>query len=141
MRDKPVRSFAKGLSWRIFATMDTFTLAWLILGDVALAVPIALTEVATKVFLYFIHERLWNRFQWGRKENGPTHLRSVMKGVSWRFFGSIDTVLISLFYSGHLLGAFKIGFSEVLTKIALFYLHERIWALVRWGRVRDEVLA
>jgi uncharacterized membrane protein len=115
-------------------TADTFFISWLILGDVMIAAPIALTEVATKIFLYFLHERIWNRIGWGRKSDKPTHIRSIAKGVSWRAFGTIDTILISMFFSGHWVNSLSIGFTEILTKVILFYLHERIWAQFKWGR-------
>jgi uncharacterized membrane protein len=134
-KDKPIRSLVKGVSWRMVGTIDTFFVSWLILGDIRLAAPIALTEVLTKVFLYFLHERLWNIIKWGRKYNKPTHVRSLVKGISWRFVGSTDTILISLFYSGLVLGSFGIGLSEILTKVVLFYLHERLWTVIRWGRI------
>lgn len=125
----------KGITWRIVGTVDTFLLAYFILGEFKLAGPIALIEVATKILLYFMHERLWNLLPWGRNNGHVSHIRSITKGVSWRIFGTIDTILISWIYSGNPLGALKIGFSEIITKILLFYIHERIWAAVKWGRI------
>ena len=135
MKDKPKRSIAKGISWRIVGTADTFLISWLVLGDISIAGPIAITEVVTKFILYFFHERIWNRINWGRKNEKPTHLRSVLKGVSWRIFGTIDTIVIILIYSRHWINSLSIGVVEVFTKILLFYLHERFWAQIRWGRV------
>jgi uncharacterized membrane protein len=61
------------------------------------------------------------------------HRRSFVKAVSWRTVGSIDTFLISWFITGQVhLGAFIAG-TEVLTKLALYYFHERAWAHVKWG--------
>jgi uncharacterized membrane protein len=134
-QDSKIRSLLKGISWRIIGTIDTFLLAWLFLGEVKLAAPIAITEVFTKILLYFVHERIWNQIIWGRTKNSVSHFRSILKGISWRIFGSIDTILISLFFTGNPVGALKIGFTEILTKVALFYLHERVWASIHWGRI------
>ena len=60
------RSVAKAVSWRTLGTLDTFILSWLITGQVTLAAAIGGTEVFTKMFLYWIHERAWNRIRWGR---------------------------------------------------------------------------
>lgn len=139
MKDSKSRSLVKGISWRIIGTIDTFLLAWLFLGDINLAGPIALAEVGTKIFLYFIHERLWNQLAWGRTPSHVSHLRSILKGISWRFFGTIDTILISWIFSGNPLSALKIGSTEVLTKIMLFYLHERVWTAIRWGRIQQPI--
>ena len=62
------------------------------------------------------------------------HSRSFLKAVSWRILGSIDTFIISYFVTGKLVFAASIASVETVTKIVLFYGHERIWALVPWGR-------
>jgi uncharacterized membrane protein len=66
MIDTPVRSLAKAISWRITGTVDTFLISWLITGELLLASGIAATEVVTKIALFWIHERVWNKNQWGR---------------------------------------------------------------------------
>ena len=66
---------------------------------------------------------------------GPeAHSRSVAKAVSWRLTGTLDTFIVSLFITGRFTLAGSIAATEFLTKIALYYGHERTWSLVRWGR-------
>jgi len=61
-----------------------------------------------------------------------SHIRSVLKGISWRFIATTDTILVVLLITC-LLGecsienALKIGASEFLLKMTIFYFHERIW--------------
>ena len=66
MNDLPIRSLAKAVSWRITGTIDTFIISWVITGEPLLASGIALTEIMTKVGLYWLHERVWTRILWGR---------------------------------------------------------------------------
>ena len=61
------------------------------------------------------------------------HGRSFMKAVSWRTVGTIDTFLISFFVTGKVSLAGSIAAVEVVTKIMIYYLHERVWAVVPWG--------
>lgn len=62
-----------------------------------------------------------------------THRRSFLKAVSWRTVGSIDTFILSWVITGKVnLGAFIAG-TEVITKIVLYYFHERAWARIKWG--------
>jgi uncharacterized membrane protein len=63
-----------------------------------------------------------------------THARSVLKAVSWRTLGTVDTFVISWFMTGKLALAGSIAGLEFVTKIAWYYLHERIWAAIHWGR-------
>jgi uncharacterized membrane protein len=63
-----------------------------------------------------------------------THARSVLKAISWRTLGTLDTFAISWFMTGRIEVAGSIAGLEIVTKIAWYYLHERLWALVTWGR-------
>ncbi|PAL19402.1 DUF2061 domain-containing protein [Sphingopyxis sp. GW247-27LB] len=61
------------------------------------------------------------------------HSRSLLKAMSWRALGSIDTFLLSYFFTASVKAAGAIASTEVLTKMLLYYLHERAWARVGWG--------
>jgi uncharacterized membrane protein len=55
-------------------------------------------------------------------------IKSLLKSVSWRIVGTIDTMIISYFITGRVTLAISIGSVEVITKTILYYFHERIWA-------------
>lgn len=134
--DTKARSLVKGISWRVIGSIDTFVIAYFFFGKTSIALPIAIVEVFTKILLYFLHERIWNKFQFLRENDKLSNFRSLVKGISWRFFGTIDTMVISFIISGNPLASIKVGLSEVMTKILLYYLHERFWRkLIRWGRL------
>jgi uncharacterized membrane protein len=65
-----------------------------------------------------------------------THSRSVLKAISWRTLGTLDTFAISWFFTGRVEIAGSIAGVEIVTKIAWYYLHERVWAAIPWGRRR-----
>jgi len=65
LSDSSVRSLAKAVSWRITGTIDTFVISWLITGQILIASGIAFTEIMTKIFLFWAHERVWNKIDWG----------------------------------------------------------------------------
>jgi len=66
MSDTATRSLAKAISWRITGTIDTFIISWLITGELLLASGITVTEIMTKIVLFWLHERVWNKVRWGR---------------------------------------------------------------------------
>ena len=68
--DRPIRSLAKAISWRVTGSIDTILLSWFFTGDLSTAAAIGLTEVITKMVLYYLHERIWNRITLGRVEAG-----------------------------------------------------------------------
>jgi len=63
-----------------------------------------------------------------------THARSVAKAISWRATGSLDTFVIAAVITGSSTLAGSVALAEILTKTALYYVHERAWALIPWGR-------
>lgn len=65
LREKPIRSLAKAISWRITGSLDTILLSWLFTQSVNTALAIGLTEVLTKTLLYYGHERIWSRVRLG----------------------------------------------------------------------------
>ena len=60
--------------------------------------------------------------------------RSLLKTISWRIIGTLDTILISWAITGALSLAFSIGFVELVTKMVLYFFHERAWNKINWGR-------
>lgn len=64
--DRHHRSLFKAISWRMVGTVDTVLLSWLVTGHVGKAFSIGAAELLTKTFLYYFHERAWNRVRIGR---------------------------------------------------------------------------
>jgi uncharacterized membrane protein len=62
-----------------------------------------------------------------------THTRSILKAISWRTLGTLDTFAISWFMTGKVNVAGSIAGMEIITKVVWYYLHERLWAVVPWG--------
>ncbi len=64
------RSGTKALTWRLFASLDTTLLAYIFTGNLTIALSIGGAEVATKLFLYYFHERAWGRIRYGLRDAG-----------------------------------------------------------------------
>jgi uncharacterized membrane protein len=56
-----------------------------------------------------------------------SHKRHLAKAITWRFVGTIDTMVLSWIISGNPIFGLKIGVIEIVTKMTLYYFHERIW--------------
>jgi len=63
-----------------------------------------------------------------------THSRSLAKAISWRATGSLDTFVVAFVITGSPKIAGSVAITEILTKILIYYLHERVWAWVPWGK-------
>ncbi len=66
-KESAMRSVLKAVSWRIIATLTTALLVYAFTGELGIAVTVGMVEAVTKIALYFVHERLWNRLNVGRQ--------------------------------------------------------------------------
>jgi uncharacterized membrane protein len=60
--------------------------------------------------------------------------RSLVKAISWRVTGTIDTFLVSYLITGKVTLALSISGVEVVTKMFLYYWHERLWTRIKFGK-------
>ena len=60
--------------------------------------------------------------------------RSIVKTISWRVVGTIATVTISYVITGTMALAFSIGGIELISKMVLYFFHERTWNNIKWGK-------
>ncbi len=145
------RSIAKAISWRTVGTIDTLVLSFLLITYVGplfglapgqgealeTASLIAITEVATKMVFYFVHERLWVARKWGisvvDNKRVESMSRTSVKTATWRFIASLDTFVLALIYTGNVATAASIGGLEIVSKMILYFIHERAWAKLPFG--------
>jgi uncharacterized membrane protein len=65
------------------------------------------------------------------------HSRSLVKAISWRLTGSCDTLIITFLITRKLKWAFTISGVELFTKVFLYYVHERVWHKIKWGKTDE----
>ncbi len=122
------RHIAKTISWRIVGTADTMLLSWLITGSFEAGLQIGAADVTTKLVLYYLHERAW--FKSSVKNANRRHL---LKTVTWRVIGTLDTILLSLWIWGDGVQSVQIGGAETVSKSVLYFLHEKMWYRIAFG--------
>tara|TARA_R110002012_G_scaffold301273_2_gene501478 strand:+ start:861 stop:1067 length:207 start_codon:yes stop_codon:yes gene_type:complete len=59
--------------------------------------------------------------------------RTILKTISWRIVGTLDTMVLGWIITGSPLVGLKIGGLELITKFVLYYIHERIWLKSKYG--------
>ncbi|MDJ0646944.1 MAG: DUF2061 domain-containing protein [Flavobacteriaceae bacterium] len=143
-KESHIRSVIKGISWRIIATADTFLVVLAITClfgkcSVENAIKIGVFEFLIKFFVYYLHERLWQR---AFKDGVVTKRETLFKTVSWRIVATSMTFVIS----GAVLNSFNevalyIALTELFTKFVLYYIHERVWLRLPLGKIRKFFLA
>lgn len=122
------RHLAKTVSWRVVGTLDTLFFAWIISGDIDLSIDISIITTFTKMLWYYFHEKIWFKF----KTITPNK-RHIYKTFSWRFVGTSDTIIFSWIIFGDPSIGLTIGIAEVISKMILYYIHEKIWYRTKYG--------
>jgi len=64
--DSRRRSIIKAITWRIFALLITIIVSFAILGSWSVSIAIGILSNLLKTLFYYIHERLWERTNWGK---------------------------------------------------------------------------
>ena len=68
MVESHYRSVVKALTWRVLATIITFSVAWILTGEIGMAAEIGILDTLIKLGVYYSHERTWNRLDFGRQK-------------------------------------------------------------------------
>jgi len=63
MKERKLRSLLKSISWRIIAFTVTFFVSFIITGKIIIATSIGLIYSLIKIFVYYFHERVWNKIK------------------------------------------------------------------------------
>jgi uncharacterized membrane protein len=56
-----------------------------------------------------------------------SYKRHIIKSISWRIIGSLDTLLLTFIITGNIFYGLSISAVELITKLILYFLHERLW--------------
>ena len=129
------RHIAKTITWRIVGTLDTILLGYLITGNFETGLHIGGAELITKMILYYFHERIWYNLRIFK--DGTSRFRHLLKTITWRSVGTIDTIILSWWISGNAEIGLAIGGLELFTKLALYYLHERFWYKIDYDKNKN----
>ena len=133
------RHIAKSLSWRLIGSLDTLVFAWLVTGSFSEGLNVSLLTTFTKLIWYYIHEQLW--FKSSMEDSNKRH---IVKTFSWRLVGTVDTILFGWLLTGNPFLGLKIGLFETVSKMLLYFGHEKLWYKINYGldrRIKAKRLA
>ncbi|AUC17103.1 hypothetical protein BTO06_13310 [Tenacibaculum sp. SZ-18] len=81
-----------------------------------------------------VEQVLESKTNYNEDKDSEKPIRSIVKSISWRAVGTLDTVLISWMITGKIDTALSIGAIELITKMILYFFHERVWNTIKWGK-------
>lgn len=139
VKETALRSFAKAAGWRFTASLVTAATSYIFTGSLALAASIVGWDLISKSGVMFFAERIWNNVKWGKGADGDSSQRSLVKALMWRVVAALNTFFAAAILSKGQSGvAKKIAGSDTIVKTILFFMYERAWAVISWGKVITE---
>ena len=68
-----------------------------------------------------------------------TRKRTVVKSITFRIIATIATVILVIAFTGDMAIAGLVGGLDLISKLIIYYLHERTWGKIRWGKRRRKI--
>ena len=136
--DTHLRTLLKTITWRIIAIIITIVGIYFFHESWSLALSSGIVINIFKTFFYYGHERIWAAISWQhiKKKKHDTHLRTLVKTISWKLITVIITTIIMYFYIQDWKLSFISSFGINSVKAVFYYLHERAWNKTHYGRKR-----
>ena len=137
--EKYLRSLAKVVTMRIIFTFVHITNTFIVTGSLITGLKVAGLAFFINPILYWLHERGWNWWQWGRyvddiRKFKEGNLRSLSKDITWRIVITGSNFFLPYFVTGSLKYGLTIMSLATLVNMVIYFCHERIWNLFKWGR-------
>ncbi len=136
------RSILKTISYRIVGFINTFLISFCVISygsenfDATSPFYVALIVMILKMIAYYIHERVWNLYKYGRINQKVIRLRSFFKALTWRLAASTITFISAMLITSNLDWTKSIVIYEIMSGLLIYYIHERVWNKTQWGRIK-----
>lgn len=137
--EKYLRSLTKVVTMRIIFTCVHIINTFIVTGSLLMGLKVAGLAFFVNPVLYWLHERGWNWWQWGRfnddvRKFREGNWRSLGKDITWRVVVTGSNFFLPYVVTGSLKYGLTIMSMATLVNMTIYFFHERIWNLFGWGR-------
>lgn len=124
---------------RIIFTCVHIINTFIVTGSLLMGLKVAGLAFFVNPVLYWLHERGWNWWQWGRfnddvRKFREGNWRSLGKDITWRVVITGSNFFLPYVVTGSLKYGLTIMSMATLVNMTIYFFHERIWNLFGWGR-------
>lgn len=127
------KTIAKTITFKILAMTVGFLTALFFTGSKETAFYVMIANSITTLLGFYLHERVWARYNWYVVEGSENHKRTLIKTITYKVFIFIVGTLTKWAVVGDLMTALSIGITKNLITAVIYYLHERVWNKIKWG--------
>lgn len=144
-KEKHPRTLVKVITWRILLTISHVVNGLIVTGSILMGLKIAGLAAVINSVLFWAHERSWNLAQWNRRDQTDKvfvegQFRTISKIVTWRVLITASNFLIPFIMTGSWGSAAIFAGMATVVNMFLFWIHERGWNIIKWGKTKTEIL-
>jgi len=137
--EKHHRTIVKAVSWRVLLTISHVVNAFIATGSLIVGLKIAGLATVINSILYWSHERVWNWWQWNRRDDEKRTFaegqpRTISKMLTWRVLITCSNFVIPYIMTGSWGSAVIFAGLATAVNMVIFWSHERVWNIIGWGK-------
>ena len=132
-----LRTTAKVIVYRSISLTTTILLTIAYGANITQAMAFGLYALLTGLAMLYVYDRLWLLVGWNRDTKGQdTNKRSIIKAILYRCIVILMVMAGSLvIFTSSSLTAFLMAASQFVLNITTFYVCERVWNKIKWGKI------
>jgi len=140
VKETQTRTIVKAIIYRFFSVVAIMLLSLLFGASMASAGIVGLIVIVVGTAIYYIHDRLWLLTNWARNDRGIDDVkRSVIKTIIYRAITMVVSYLIAIFViKSSSSNAVLFAIAQALTNMTFFFIVERVFNFISWGKVVPE---
>ena len=140
VKETQTRTIVKAIIYRVFSVVAIMLLSLLFGASMASAGAVGLIVIVLGTTIYYIHDRLWLLTPWARNDQGIDDVkRSVIKTIIYRAITMCLAYLVAIFViKSSSSSAVLFAVAQALTNMILFFIVERVFNFIFWGKVIPE---
>jgi len=140
VKETQTRTIVKAIIYRFFSVVAIMLLSLLFGASMASAGIVGLIVIVVGTAIYYIHDRLWLLTNWARNDRGIDDVkRSVIKTIIYRAITMVVSYLIAIFViKSSSSNAVLFAIAQALTNMTFFFIVERVFNFISWGKVIPE---
>ena len=132
--DSHIRTIVKAFSYRTAVAVSIFLAALVMNYSAGFGFTFVVLSYTVGFVSFWLQERIWNIFQWGRIDGSDLKRRSIAKTTTWRIWSFLVLAAIALLMGLSSESAVEWSIVTNVLFVIIHYVHERLWNLISWGK-------
>jgi uncharacterized membrane protein len=132
--DSHIRTIVKAFSYRTAVAVSIFLAALVMNYSAGFGFTFVVLSYTVGFVSFWLQERIWNIFQWGRIDGSDLKRRSIAKTITWRIWSFLVLAAIALLMGLSSESAVEWSIVTNVLFVFIHYVHERLWNLISWGK-------